>query len=394
MRLVAYTRMMAFDRDQTRKFIDLGDRDIAPFFAGRVAEIQHFESSFNTLDWANKRSAAFRIFQGAPGCGKTSLVEHLRQRHSDDTLFVDIRSRHLVGEEALVDQIRRIAVSVGSGADKAIAAFGQAVGAYLRVVKPGGGEARNFVADRAARNAKVVLFMDEAQLVGEDQQPGLGLLHTSGLGFPTIAVFAGLSHTAGRLRRIGGLSRLPDNAIANMGAMEDGECIESTAQLLDAYGVLGDDVEKQRACATVARLSRGWPQHLHGAQRALCRQLLSTDGRLAAVDFNAVSSESDRTRCDYYAARLSDTVLDMVPHATVQVVSKVDEARPRGMYDLEGLCEEVIVGMGLDKDRRFRASPDEFANALVERGVLAIGPAGCYGVAIPSMAEWLRTSLR
>ena len=71
---------MRFDSNQTRKFIDLGDRDIAPFFASRDAEIRHFESSFNTLDWSAKRTAAFRIFQGAPGCGKTSLVEHLRQR--------------------------------------------------------------------------------------------------------------------------------------------------------------------------------------------------------------------------------------------------------------------------------------------------------------------------
>ena len=159
---------MAFERDQARKSIDLGDRDIAPFFAGRAVETRHFESAFNTLDWANKRSAAFRVYQGAPGCGKTSLVEYLRQRHSGDTLFVDIRNRHLVAEEALIDQIRRTAVSVGSGAGKAIAAFGQAVGAYLRVVKPGSDEARSFVADHAARNAKIVVFMDEAQLVGEE----------------------------------------------------------------------------------------------------------------------------------------------------------------------------------------------------------------------------------
>ena len=385
---------MGFDSDQARKFIDLGDRDIAPFFAGRAAEIRHFESSFNTLDWDNKRAAAFRVFQGAPGCGKTSLVEHLRQRHSDDTLFVDIRRGHLASEEALLEQVRQTAISVGSLTGKTIAAFGQAVGAYLRVARPGGDEARNFVADHATRNAKVVLFMDEAQLVGEDQQPGLGLLHTSGLGFPTIAVFAGLSNTSGRLRSIGGLSRLPDNAIANMGAMRESECAESTARLLDAYGAVGDDSEKVQACSTVAHFSRGWPQHLHGAQRALCRELLRTDGVLAKVDFNAVGSESDRTRHDYYRTRLSDTVLDMVPDATAKVVANVSEKRPRRMYDLEGLCEEVISGMGLDTDHRFRASPEEFANALVERGVLAISPGGWYDIAIPSMLDWLTSATR
>ena len=147
---------MGFDSDQARKFIDLGDRDIAPFFAGRVAEIRHFESAFNTLGWEDKRVAAFRIFQGAPGCGKTSLVEHLRQRHSDDTLFVDIRRVHLASEEALLRQIRQTAISIGSLTGKTIAAFGQAVGAYLRVAKPSGGgdEARNFVADHATRNAR------------------------------------------------------------------------------------------------------------------------------------------------------------------------------------------------------------------------------------------------
>ncbi len=78
-----------------------------------------------------------------------------------------------------------------------MAAFNQMLGTYLRVVRPGGDEVRNFVADHATKDKKVVLLMDEAQVFGEDQQPGLGLLHTTGLGFPTVAMLAGLSHTAG-----------------------------------------------------------------------------------------------------------------------------------------------------------------------------------------------------
>ena len=379
---------MAFDSDQARRFIDLGDRDFAPFFAGRAAEIRHFESSFNTLAWKEKTSAAFRIFQGAPGCGKTSLVRHLRRLYADDVLFVDIGDEDLVSKEALTRRIREKALSFGS-LKGGLAAFAQMVGTYLRVTRPGSDEVRNFNADQATRDKKVVLFMDEAQVLGEDQQPGLVLLHTTGLGFPTVALLAGLSHTAGRLRSIGGISRLADNAIINMGAMSESECIESTDLLLAACGAAGDSIEAERACRTVARISRGWPQHLNGAQRALSRELLRTDGVLAEVDFDVVRAESASARHEYYSVRLSDTVLDIVPAATARIVAKVTETRPDRMYELEGVCEDVIADMGLDKDPRFRTDAERIAKALVERGVLSTADGGSYDVATPSMLVYL-----
>ncbi len=379
---------MPFDREQTRKFIDLGDRDIAPFFAGRDAEIRHFESSFNTLDWQAKRTAAFRIFQGAPGCGKTSLVEHLRQRHADDALFVDIRKGHLVSEDALIERIRQTAASVGP-LTGAVAAFAQAVGASLKVVKSGGDEARNFVTDHAMRNKKAVLFMDEAQLAGEAEQPGLGLLHASGLGFPTIAVFAGLSHTSDRLKGVGGLSRLPDNAIINMGAMSESECASSTSRMLDAYDASGGTSEKARAYRTVARLSRGWPKHLKAAQTALCRELLRTDGDLREVDYGRVRSESDRNRHDYYNARLSGSILGIHRPFTAMVVAAVRRHQPVDPGDLIGLCETQLAGSQGAYPGLRDTTGREYADALVERGVLSSRSDERYEVAIPSMAEWL-----
>ena len=385
-----YNRRMAFDSEQARRFIDLGDRDFAPFFAGRAAEIRHFESSFNTLTWKEKRSAAFRIFQGAPGCGKTSLVQHLRHLYADDVLFVDIDDEDLVSKESLTRQIREKALSFGS-LRGGLAAFAQMVGTYLRVTRPGSDEVRNFVADHATRDKKVVLFMDEAQVFGEDQQPGLVLLHTTGLGFPTVALLAGLSHTAGRLRSIGGISRLAANAVINMGAMSESECVDSTGLLLDACGVIGRQFRAgSNWCRTVARFV-AWlaaaPERL--ATGPMSRATTHRRAYWTEVDLGVVRSESDRTRRDYYQIRLSDTVLDMVPAATARIVAKVTETRPDRMYELEGVCEEVIVDMGLDKDTRFRTNAEQIAKALVERGVLAIADGGSYDVAIPSMLDYL-----
>ena len=56
-----------------------------------------------------------------------------------------------------------------------------------------------------------------------------------------------------------------------MGAMAEDECAESTRNMLGAVRANGD---REHAGQVVAALSLGWPQHLKGAQSALCRGLL------------------------------------------------------------------------------------------------------------------------
>lgn len=252
-----------------------------------------------------------------------------------------------------------------------------------------GDELKAMIEARNAGVAKIVLHMDESQLVGSSERPGLVHLHRTGLDVPTVCLFMGLSHTADRMRGVGGLCRLSRNAVVNMGAITEDECAESTRMMLDELGATGGEEQRQRTSRTIAGMAQGWPQHLNGAQTALCRELLRTDGSLAQVDSERVRSKSDRMRREHYHQRLFNTVLDMVPEATAQIVARVREARPRRMFDLEGVCEDEIERMGLDKVRRFRTTPEEFATALVERGVLAISPGGWYDVAIPSMAEWM-----
>lgn len=382
---------MAFDHELARKLLRRRDRDSAPFFAGRREEIRRFDDALHELDDCDglDTQAVFRVYQGAPGCGKTSLIAHLRKiRSMDIGLFVNIQLEDLSSTSALTERVRREAEDQGPIASRVVAQFLQALASSLRM-EGSGTELRNIMADRTAKRTKIVLHMDEAQVVEPSAQPGLLMLHTRGLGVPCACVLTGLGHTVDRLSNIKGLSRLSSNAMVNMGAMSLEECAESTRMMLDECGVIGRDTDKERAAMSVARLSQGWPQHLHGAQTALCGELLRTDGSLDAVDWGRVRSESDRSRHEYYHRRLFNTVLDMVPEATAQIVSKVRQERPRRLFDLEGVCEAEIGRMGLDRERKFRATPEEFATALVERGVLAITPAGRYDVAIPSMGEWI-----
>ena len=228
--------------------------------------------------------------------------------------------------------------------------------------------------------------MDEAQSVGPSERPGLVALHRDGIGIPTVCLFTGLGHTADRFRQIEGLSRLAANAIVNMGAMAEDECAESTQKMLDTLDADGDHEEAARV---VAKLSLGWPAHLKGAQTALCRELLRTNGDLTEVDYGRVASESDRNRYDYYNARLSGSVLGVHRPFTAAVVATVQRQQPVDPGDLVGLCENQLAGSQPAYPGLRSATAEAFANALIERGVLSPRSDERYDVAIPSMAEWL-----
>ena len=247
--------------------------------------------------------------------------------------------------------------------------------------------------DKAVEKTKILLHMDEAQTVDRTAGRTLVGLHAGeGLGVPTVFLFTGLSHTENRLRSIEGLSRLADNVVLNMGAMSRDECVQSTAAMLNEIGADGTDAEKQRAASLVASLSHGWPQHLHCAQMAMCRELKRTGGVARDVRVEKVREESDRRRGEYYADRLDGSALHDWPDLTTGVVGQAMRERPPTFPALTKICRAEAQRLGLDEDPDFEVSPREFAAAMVEKGVLAFAPDRRYDVAIPSMARWLGIS--
>lgn len=374
---------MAFDRRRTDELSTHRDRDATPFFAGRANEIDRFRRALTELRSQPGQQAVFRVYQGAPGCGKTALLHRLRESHAGRAVFVGIQERHLASETALMDRVRQAAGDQGPIGRRIAARAVRSLGTRLRL----GGTADQMgdaIAEGAAE--RIVLCMDEAQSAGPSERPGLAALHRDGIGIPTVCLFAGLGHTADRFRQIEGLSRLAANAIVNMGAMAEAECAESTATMLAALGAAGD---RDHAARVVAKLSLGWPQHLKGAQTALCRELLRTNGDLSEVDYAQVRSDSDRNRHGYYHARLSGSVLGIHRPFTATAVAAVQRRQPVDPGDLIGLCEEKLAGAQPAYPGLRDATGREFASALIERGVLSTRADERYEVAIPSMADWL-----
>ena len=376
---------MAFDRELADQLLEERDRDTARFFAGRDDEIRRFDAAVR--ESGSSKQAVFRIYQGAPGCGKTSLVDRLRKIRADGVLFVDVGKKHLASDDALAERVRDAASAAGSTGAKLASAALRAIGSRLRM-QPVGDALGNAVVDKAVEKTTIVLHMDEAQLIDKTEQPTLVGLHTHGLGVPAVCLFTGLGHTEDTFLGIGGLSRLADNAVVDMGAMSDTECAESTQMMLDELAVVGDEAQNDRTARMTADLSFGWPQHLHCAQQALCRELLLTDGVLNDVNVEHVRKESDHRRENYYERRLRGTVLNARRNLTALVVERVVKERPADRIALADLCEDEILRSGLADNPNFGATSGEFADALVEQGVLAFAPDCRYDLAIPSMRRW------
>ena len=379
---------MTFNYELAQRILDLGDRDTALFFTGRDEEIRQFESALRAS--ALKEQAVFRIYQGAPGCGKTSLLARLREQPPDGVLFVEVEEEDLASLSALKSLAVRVAVEKGPFYAKLASEAVRAAGEVVRAKNTGHRASRSFETMVAKRVKTVVFYMDEAQTIGKTGYPeGLVALHRAGLheggsNIPTVCLLAGLSHTALNLGDVAGITRPARNATVSMGALSNDECVQSTRMMLNALNVTATVDEKAHMAETIAGMSFGWPHHLNGGQYALCEELVDVEGRLRDVDIERVRGASEENRHAYYLGRLTNSVLADNPQFSALLVAKACETRPPSKAALRQLCRE-------ERERsRWTDLPEpgSLATALIEKGAVTITMDGTCEVPIPSMAEW------
>ena len=383
---------MPFDRDQATQIVKSLDRDMALFFEGCEAEIQAFDDAVREASQYDQ--ATFRIFQGPPGCGKTSLAHHLTEIRSENVLFVPCEPDDLRNAANLSDRIERSAIERGGTFSRAVAIAAETAGERLGA-RPLADAALRAVAGFTSGGATVVLHLDESHARAPTVGERLVALHTTGIGVPCVVMMTGLGHTSLCVAGVHGLSRLASNAVVDMGPMEARECAGSTAKMLDALKVSGDAMEKNSIARLTADLAHKWPQHLHCAQTALCEELLRTDGVLREVDADRLQARSDELRHAYYRSRLEDPIFKIDSDVTKRILVTISTTQPpiNTRWQLRKLCEAVIDSAGLSGEPEFRELPrGAFSTALIEKGVVSdVG--GKWAVSIPSMVNWAAKEL-
>ena len=373
------------DIEGLRIFSEKGDRSPAPAFVGRESVLAGVEGTVRRVARGDAQGG-IRLIYGAPGAGKSALLEELarrwRAREASDApipLFVsadDFAEPALVAE-AILDTLNPGATPFSASSRRT--AWSARAGFLSRRVETetsrdsplaevSGGRRNPWAMLREFAPSQdwpgpMILLIDEAQGMTGDMSNGenslLKALHEGRHGFPLTAVMSGLSDTHQVLRELG-VSRLSEGAAHALGPLSGSECREAVAALLDRHRVKGGAEDSAEWAGAISERCNGWPQHLHNYLAGTARSLIDAGGDLARAELDAALEHGDRARVNYYNARLAG--LAPAHGAIRSILSRIPDG---GLLtgEVMAMTQRTATETGFDNG-------PQFYKALLHAGVL------------------------
>ncbi len=396
-----------------KEFAITKDRYLTSNFAGRKTEIARISNWIRDVqnrhqDGVNKPAAgATMLIQGAPGAGKTSLIDKLKQdwiaSAEEEIKFMDgspnqgrlpstpdvvsIDAEALNSPETLEADLRRV-----DQPQKAVHRLGSVFKGFQFLGFGVSFDIPDKLAEQVVRDASrpLVLFIDEIQNARTTGMPAdfLNRMHSGNTEAPVIPVYAGLAHSPDVLIEAG-LSRLSDGAVINLGRLSEEETRESVDKFFNTHGVIAASETKEHWKVLIWRESCGWPQHLHNTLRSVAEELiLVQDGELEKVDPFATRRRSAARRAAYYSARISGELEgpDALLGRVLEEIGDVGEKKNR--------CTALIRSFN-QPGNEYCSIPrgmeaEDFLDLMIAKGLLqqVDKPSDFYRVPIPSMRNW------
>ena len=412
------------DLEGLRAFVREGDRNRARFFVGREAQIRDIEQvcadAMAEYRAGGKLAGATRLIQGAPGAGKTALLEHLDglfgSPKEPDGLLSRLFRREpqgpplpktlLLSRGALANlpgvavqiaecldagrarqwrQTHSRAVSMQVGAP-GMASAGSSETVATAPSSPSFAELRRIFPPQDWKRP-ICLMVDEIQNLEREEAATLEALHLGTAGLPVVPVLAGLANSREVLARCG-ISRLNEDGVHTLGRLEAGEPAEAVRRMLDAYRADIAGADAGRWAERLEKHSDRWPQHLQNAMRSLAEELVEAKGALAEVDEAAVFARARDRRLAAYRARRSPAMQEAV-FLLARIMAGVPESglrRNEAVGSIGDLAKsEGDCGWRLPEGM----SPTEFLDHLVHRGALQSGEDDRLVCPIPSFRRFL-----
>lgn len=354
------------------------DRGPAKYFHGRKKVLNDFN---NLLQYASQKPwGTTFLVQGAPGAGKTALLEEMASNALEnqwdvvdinlDDLYNPVHMAQTIGGPyvARKQTVTKLDVKLLSGE-------------YIREVS--GDSSVTRVLENMNSDHGVVLILDEAQRIDAFSATAhevlvmgtLDTLHNGKLPHPVILLAAGLGTT---LRAFGKfrISRFAEDCFVELGALSKGsERAVIQDWLKKDGGAKGDPTAWIDA---ITQETHGWPQHIQSYAKRAVAQLKANDGTMTPSGLSAALEAGREGRKVYYKQRVVDFRADQIRCLARSMVG-VPQGEPAEF-------REIISSLAQEYG-------EDEANNLFKRlereGLLAQCGMG-YAVPIPSMHAWLK----
>ncbi len=418
-------RRVNFDRFATTT----RDKDPPPYFAGREEVVSDIETAC-ALSWEShvsgdsQQRAATRVVYGAPGAGKTSLLQHLCERWANDdfiTLDVDGGVRNQPAPRMFYLQggwlsitphfiLRNIVELVQPGASQQMYLSASQTGHSEAAISAGFIKGRigssnteqhsagDIVLETLARllppekwQFPVVVGIDEAQnTVGDRDSPMGGLLqelHDNDYDLPVTVILGGLCDTVLRAGELG-LTRISSKFIHSLDCFTKHEMDELKQGFCEHYGILlkGRDSEFDALLSA----TDGWPSHIANCLTSFAMVYRRCGRDMSEVDFEEVARHSMDARIDYYFGRLSSPM-----RGSGQLLAMLMREIGDGLR--EGQIKSSIRRLG-DSGEKARIyeqelpkgmDADDYYLELIRQGALQERKDGIVSCPIPSFRDFI-----
>ena len=356
-----------------RVTLDADDRGPAEYFHGRTA-IRTMFRQFLAAAERSRRGTTFLV-QGAPGAGKTALLDVLSRIPSTSTwmtVHINARALHdpawMARELTLAAQGLNLAGSQDAGPVYTPDPSALAVKRVLLIPPP---------MDRG-----LLLILDEAQTMliqpkGAPIPDTLNAIHNGGFGYPVVLLAGGLSNSKTAFATMG-VSRFRGGNLVNLGRLS-GESERAVIRdwLVLAGGARGD---VDPWIDAISKETQGWPHHIVSYGSPAAQLLKLNGGTLPDQDWQAVLNFGRQRKREYYEERASEIALEDLAllggaircfgkdrqWSHSQIVSVLEVARNADPLETKGIVETMLA-----------------------KGILA-GDMRTYHVPIPSMEDWLQ----
>jgi len=317
--------------------VDRSEVGREPFFRGRDAEFDIFRRACGSLH-AGRVGGGTMIFQGAPGAGKSALMqecmEAVRRHSTPATPWVAVsmnphslrspvdvieamvesantetgRLREMVSGKPVIGMLDDL---LGFGkkfyrelSECGFGAFGLSLGRHHGKDLT----ARQFFQKAAPflEKFRIVICVDEAQNtpVSSTTKEVMDCLHRDPQGIPLVVAFFGLSNTQDILRQCD-LSRFADERVLNLEPLLKDDAALAIRSVFDAYGLMGKTEDQAAWVECLTELSQGWPQHINRVSVAAARVIRDHNGCIGK-DLLGLALEHGRERKNaYYSGRLA-----------------------------------------------------------------------------------------